>query len=84
MKIRTIFKIETLSLVEANDGFWLYDNTLGMNLAMRCKDEQSAYIEALLYYQNRLLISEKELKEINNKVDAFVSQFTNEKYINNK
>ena len=40
----------TLSMSECTDGFWLYDDTRGMNLAMREKTEEAAYIEALEYY----------------------------------
>jgi len=35
--IRTVFKNETLSLVECNDGYYLYDYIIGMNISMRAK-----------------------------------------------
>jgi len=73
--IRTIFKIDTFSLVECNDGFWLYDYVLNWSIAAHCKTEQEAYIEALLYYQKYLADTKKELAELRNKVDTFVSQF---------
>ena len=58
-----------------NYGFWLYDETQGMNLSMRAKTAEAAFVEALTYYQNRLLEVEKAHKELTKKVDAFVSQF---------
>lgn len=64
-----------LTLSECTDGFWLYDWTRGMNLSMRAKTAQDAFVEALTYYQDRLKEVEGELKELTLKVDAFVSQF---------
>ncbi len=71
---------ETLFLSECRNGWWLYDETRGMNLAMRAKTEQAAFIEALTYYQERLAKIEKEYKELNSKVKSFVSQFQEEEY----
>jgi hypothetical protein len=69
---------ETLSLTECRDGFWLYDYTRGMNLSMRAKTPQDAFLEALRYYQKRLADVEREHRELVAKVDAFVSQFVPE------
>lgn len=72
---------ETLTLCQydspknGNFGFWLYDETRGMNLAIRAATAQHALVDALNYYQKRLLKVEKEHDEIAKKVDAFVSQF---------
>lgn len=66
---------ETLGLTECTDGFWLYDKTRGMNLAMRAKTAELAFVEALTYYQNRLSKVETEYKELNQKVQGFVEQF---------
>jgi hypothetical protein len=67
---------DTLSLTEVgtggNTGFWLYDRTRGMNLSMRAKSEQAAFVEALTYYQKRLQEVEKELKGIKSKVYNFI------------
>lgn len=73
--IRNVFKIETLSLVECTDGYYLYDTVIGMNLSMRAKTEQDACIEALLYYQKKLSISKSAYKDLNDKVDNFIYQF---------
>lgn len=67
---------DTLAITECKDGFWLYDKTRGMNLAMRAKTRDVAFTEALTYYQERLAEVEKAHKELTAKVDAFVSQFT--------
>ena len=72
--IRKVFKIDTLSLVECTDGYYLYDTIVGMNIAMRAKTEQDAYIEALLYYQKRLQIVKFDYKTLNDKVEGFISQ----------
>lgn len=73
---------ETLSLCEfksgGHKGFWLYDKTRGMNLAMREETEREAMVKALHYYQERLASVEGELRDLRDKVDAFVGQFTEE------
>ena len=58
-----------------NFGFWLYDETRSMNLAMRAKTERDAFVEALHYYQKRLTRVEQEHRAIRQKVDAFVAHF---------
>jgi hypothetical protein len=75
--IRRIFKNDTLSLVECKDGYWLYDYVLGMNISMRAKTEQDAFIESLLYYQQKLEKTKLELQDINTKVYHFIAQFDN-------
>lgn len=67
-----------LAITECSDGFWLYDETRGHNLAMRAKTEQEAFVEALSYYQERLQRIESEYKNLNDRVQSFVSQFTEE------
>jgi hypothetical protein len=59
-------------------GFWLYDKTRGMNLAMQAKTERDAFVEALTYYQKRLAKVEYDYQELKHKVDVFVGQFTEE------
>ena len=77
--ISTIKLTDTLNLSECHDGFWLYDKTRGMNLAMRSKTSTDALVKAIMYYQNRLINIEQLHKELKNKVDVFVDQFiTNE------
>jgi hypothetical protein len=67
-----------LALTECTDGFWLYDETRGMNLAMRAKTEQAAFVQALEYYQNRLKDLESAHNCLTKRVNEFVSQFTEE------
>lgn len=78
--IRNVFNIETLSLVECTDGYYLYDTVVGMNISMRAKTEQDAYIEALLYYQRTLKQAKANYKVLNDKVESFLSQFDREDY----
>jgi hypothetical protein len=73
--IREVFRIDTLSLHECTDGYYLYDYVIGMNISMRAKTEQDAYIESLLYYQRKLKEVKKDYKTLNDKVESFVSQF---------
>lgn len=62
----------TLSLAERHDGFWLYDETRGMNLAMKARTSTDAFVEALTYYQGRLQGVESELRDLSKKVEAFI------------
>ncbi|HAO2010380.1 TPA: DUF1033 family protein [Escherichia coli] len=65
---------KSLSISECTDGFWLFDETRGMNLAMREKTAEAAYVEALEYYQERLKEVEEDYKSLKAKVDHFVGQ----------
>jgi len=76
--INRIELTETLALTECNDGFWLYDKTRGMNLAMRAKTPQEAFTKALTYYQNRLTKVEQQYNNLNVKVESFVDSVTNQ------
>jgi hypothetical protein len=77
---------ETLTMCEYQNpkngsfGFWLYDETRGMNLAMRAKTSTEAFVEALSYYQERLAEVEHDFASMKTKVDIFVNQFTDDEY----
>jgi hypothetical protein len=73
--IREVFKIDTLSLHECEDGYYLYDYVIGMNLSMRAKTEQEAFIEGLTYYQKKLKKVKFEYTKLSNIVESFVSEF---------
>jgi hypothetical protein len=60
---------------EHRGAYWLFDKTRGMNLAMGADTPQDAFVEALTYYQSRLLEMEKKHKELKDKVDVFLNQF---------
>lgn len=64
---------EKTHITECNDGFWLFDKHRGMNLAMKAKSERAALIEALEYYQRRLLEVEAREKKLKTNVDAFLT-----------
>ena len=68
----------TIRLTKHKDGFWLYDFTRGMNLAMRATSKQEAFVEALTYYQTILKQIEIEHKTLSSKVEMFVNQFTDD------
>lgn len=71
----SVFKNDNITVSKHKDKeeFWLYDYTRGMNLSMRAKTEQQAFIEALTYYQKRLRKVENEFKILNNKVESFLN-----------
>lgn len=76
--IRKVFKLDTLSLHECTDGYYLYDYVIGMNIAMHAKTEQNAYIEALLWYQKDREKIIKKYNLLNSKVEHFLYQFDEE------
>ena len=65
----------SVAITECTDGWWLYDETRGMNLAMRAKSRDAALMEAITYYQWRLAEIETAHRCLSGRVDAFVSQF---------
>ena len=70
-----IFQNDTIQLSKGPDGFWLHDATRGMNLAMRATSEQQAFVNAIMYYQRRLMKIEIEHKSLRGLVDNFVEHF---------
>lgn len=66
------------TITECNNGWWLYDENRGMNLAMKAKSEVEALIEALEYYQRRSKKLDSDYKDLKSKVDLFVNQFIKE------
>lgn len=73
--IRKVFKIDTLSLHECTDGYFLYDYVIGMNISMHAKTEQDAYIEALLYYQRKLVEVKNDNIVLNGKLQRIADLF---------
>ncbi len=71
-KNELIIEGDKFNLVKCKDGFWLYDDTRGMNLAMRAETERAAFIEALEYYQERTAEVEAALKKIQQAADLFI------------
>lgn len=69
---------DTLTLSECRDGFWLYDDTRGMNLSMRAESTEHALLEALKYYQERLTELKKEHREMSAHVQDFINKFRDE------
>ena len=80
---KKIFKTDTLSLVQAmkdgqpcfkgdKGGFWLYDQTQGMNIGFRAESEHAAVIEALEYYQEKTQRLESERNTLKSLMSNFV------------
>jgi len=74
--IRSIKLTDTLTISECKDGYWLYDKTRGMNLAMRAKTEQDAYVDAITYYQKRCAEIEHKKKKLYNSVNSFIESLS--------
>ncbi len=68
-----IFKNSQFSCIKTLDGFWIYDKVLKMNISMRAKDEQSACIEALEFYQRKLQESRSRCKLLSSKINTFIA-----------
>jgi hypothetical protein len=64
---------DTLELSECKDGYWLYDTTRGMNLSIRAKTSEEAYIEAITYYQRRTQELEDKLKTLDTFIDILIN-----------
>lgn len=73
--IKRVQLTDTMTLTECADGFWLYDKARGMNLAMRSKTSQDAFVEALKYYQSRFEEMDKAYWSLKGRVDSFVEHF---------
>lgn len=67
---------KTIKIAHRHDGYWLWDDTRQMNLAMRASSEQEAFVRALTYYQNRLTQVEAAHKKLKEQVDAFLGSMT--------
>ena len=78
--IRSIKLTDNLALSECKDGWWLYDKVVGMNLGMRCKSPDDAFVDALTYYQKRLTVSEERYTNLSGKVEKFISQFVEDEF----
>lgn len=76
--IRNIKLTDNLTLSECKDGYWLYDYTRGMNLSMRAKTQEDAFVEAITYYQKRTKKIEDELKKLNESVSVFINSVSDE------
>jgi len=74
--IRSIKLTDTLTISECKDGYWLYDKTRGMNLSMRAKTEQDAYVDAITYYQKRCAKIEQEKKKLYDSVNNFIDSLS--------
>ena len=76
--INNIKLTDTLTMSECTDGYWLYDSTRGMNLSMRAKTQEDAFVEAITYYQKRSKNVEAELEKLNESVSVFINSISNE------
>lgn len=74
--IRRIKLTSTLTITECKDGYSLYDYTRGMNLSMRAKTEQDAYVDAITYYQERCAEIEKKKKKLYDSVNNFIESLS--------
>ena len=61
-----------IKITKRNDGYWLYDKTRGMNLAMRSDSEFEAVVKAIEYYQRRFNDLQSKHKALHNKVEKIL------------
>ena len=78
MKNTTLVLTDSLTMSECKDGYWLYDYTRGMNLSVKAKTQEDAFVEALTYYQRRTKKVEDELKKLNQSVSVFINSVSDE------
>jgi len=69
---------DDLMISECSDGYWLYDYTRGMNLAMKAKTPEDAFVEAITYYQKRLTKVEGEFNKLNQTVNDFIDSVSDD------
>jgi hypothetical protein len=73
---------DTLSITEYKTsgakGFWLFDRTQGMNLAMQARSERDAFVQALGYYQRQLSIAKGRLQKLDKAVNNFINEIEEE------
>ncbi len=60
---------------ENPQGFWIYDDLEGMNIAMAEPTAQAAFVKAIKYYQDRLSYYRTAYNDLKTKVDNFVELF---------
>lgn len=60
------------------NSWWLYDDRAygsGMNIGMRAKTRDEAFVKAIEFWAKRALETEKAYSQIKGQVDTFVNQF---------
>lgn len=62
----------SICITEVKGKYWLYDNVLGMNLAMKEETEKEALIKAISYYQNRLQEIQASYFGLKSRVESFM------------
>ena len=65
-------------------GYWLHDETQGMNLSMRAETKEAALLEALVYYQKALAEIKEKYEDLNGKVRSFLDQFRDDDEYSNE
>lgn len=55
--------------------WWLYDTRAGMNIGMREKTRDEAFVKAINYWAKRSNKYEKAYADLKTRVDNFVNQF---------
>lgn len=60
------------------NNWWLYDKRAGMNLAMRAKSRDDAFVQTIEYWANRSARYERDYCELKQRLDLFINQFAKE------
>lgn len=68
-----IFKNDTITLYKTEKrGFWLWDETRKINLSVSAVNEQAAFVECIMYYQQRLKEVESNYHAMQSRLHAFM------------
>lgn len=70
--LNSVVLSKTLTISECTDGFWLWDETRRMNLAMKAESTEAALVEAITYYQRRMADVESSYNSLKSRVESFV------------
>lgn len=70
--IQSLKLSDSITLTECSDGWWLWDQTRKMNLAMKAASKEAALLSALDYYQDRFNRLDAQHKDLKLKVENFI------------
>ena len=74
--VKSVRLTDSLTMSELKNGYWLYDETRGMNLSMKAKTQEQAFIEAITYYQKRCTEIEDKKKSLYDSVNNFIKSLS--------
>lgn len=73
IKLSDTLSFHHYPVTSGDHGYWLWDETQKMNLALREKTERDAFVKALHYYQRYLKQVKDERDNLQTKIDAIAA-----------